>query len=261
MPISMSAVWDESAALIRRESHLLVPLALATVGIGSVILGLTQPETPADGLNAIGVLGFISGNILTLIGHLAMVALVLTSGISVGESLRLAVARTPKMLGIFVIFMLALIAMMIPVGIILKMSGVAVSASMSVKDLPAAVGFSVLVVAAILLYVSARLLTLSAAVVDRNPPAIEAIKSSFASTSGVAAKIVGVLLLFYVVSLVVTGAAGSISGIIFGMLGKAIDAPLLGTGLAVVVTGMIGALLSIVSAVFAAMLYRKLSAQ
>jgi hypothetical protein len=261
MSISMSAVWDESAALMRRESHLLVPVALATVGIGAVISGLTQPETPAAGLGAMGILGFVIGNLVSLIGNLAIMALCLMPGMSVGESLRLAVTRMPKMLGIVVMFFLALLVLMIPIVIILKMSGAQISADMNPEDLPGAAILLALIVGAALLYVSARLLTLSAVIVDRNPPAIDAIKSSFASTSGIVTKIIGVLLLFFVVTLVVSGAVASISGILFGMLGKAVGAPLLGKGLTVLATGLVSALLSIVSTVFAAMLYRKLSPQ
>ena len=261
MSISMSAIWDESAALIRRESHLLVPVALATVGIGSVISGLTQPETPAAGLGAMGAFGFVIGNILALIGILAMSTLALMPGTSVAESLRLAIARMPKILVIVALFLVALVALMIPIVIMFKISGVAISANMTAEDLPAIAVLSVLIIGAVLLYISARLLTLSAAVVDRNPPIIEAIKSSFAATSGIAAKSVAVVLLFLIVERVVTGATSSISGILFGMLGKAVGAPLLGKGLTVLVTGMVSALLSIVSTVFAAMLYRKLSTQ
>jgi hypothetical protein len=261
MPISMSAIWDESAALIRRESHLMVPLALATVGIGSVLSGLAQPETPAAGVGAIGVIGFVVGNILGLIGNLAMIALALMPGMSVGESLRLAVARMPKMLGIAGLFVIALIVLMIPIVIILKMSGAPISANMTAEELPAMAILLLLIVGAVLLYVSARLLTLSAVLVDRNPPVIETIKSSFASTNEIAAKIVSVMLLFIVVTQVVSSAAESISGILFGMLGKALGAPMLGNGLTLLVTGMVSALLSIVSTVFGAMLYRKLSAQ
>jgi membrane-anchored glycerophosphoryl diester phosphodiesterase (GDPDase) len=261
MSISMSAIWDESAAMIRRESHLMVPVALATVGIGSVISGLAQPETAAAGMSVIAILGFVIGNILGLVGNLALMALALMPGMSVGESLSLAVARLPKMLGIAVIFFIAIIALMIPVVIILKLSGAPISANMTAEELPAVVILCALIVGALLLYVSARLLTLSAAVVDRNPPVIEAIKSSFAATRGIAGKIVGVVLLFLVLTLVISGAAASISGIVFGMIGKAVGAPLLGTLLATVVTGMVSALLSIISTVFGAMLYRKVSAQ
>jgi hypothetical protein len=261
MPISMSAIWDESAALIRRESHLLVPVALATVGIGAVISGLTQPETPAAGISAMGIVGFVIGNIFSLLGNLALMALALMPGVSVGESLRLAVARLPKMLSIVVIFFFAVVVLMIPITLILKLSGAQISANMSPEEIPGVAILVALIVGAALLYASARLLTLSAVIIDRNPPAIEAIKSSFASTDGIVMKIVGVMLLFFVVTFVVGRAVSSLSGILFGMLGKAVGAPLLGTGLTVLATGLVSALLSIVSTVFAAMLYRKLSSQ
>jgi hypothetical protein len=180
---------------------------------------------------------------------------------SVGESLRLSIARLPKMLSIAVIFVIAVVVLMIPVAIFLKISGASVNLNMTAEELPAMAVLSALIVGALLLYISARLLTLSAVVVDRNPPVIEAIKSSFAATHGIAGKIVGVVLLFLVVTLVISGAAASISGILFGMIGKAVGAPLLGTALATLVTGMVSALFSIISTVFGAILYRKLSAQ
>jgi hypothetical protein len=261
MPISMSAIWDESVVMIRRESHLMVPVALATIGVGAVISGLTQPETPAAGVGAIGIFGFVIGQILGLIGNLAVMALALMPGMSVGESLRLSIARLPKMLSIAVIFVIAVVVLMIPVAIFLKISGASVNLNMTAEELPAMAVLSALIVGALLLYISARLLTLSAVVVDRNPPVIEAIKSSFAATHGIAGKIVGVVLLFLVVTLVISGAAASISGILFGMIGKAVGAPLLGTALATLVTGMVSALFSIISTVFGAILYHKLSAQ
>jgi hypothetical protein len=261
MSVSMSAIWDESSAMIRRESHLMVPVALATVGIGGIISGLTQPETPAAGFGAIGLLGFIIGIVFQIIGNLAIIALTLMPGISVAESLRLAMSRLPKMIGISFLFLVMLFVMMIPAGFIVSMSGATLSADMAARDLPPITFLLVLLIGAVLIFFSARLLTLSATVVDRNPPIIEAIKSSFRATEGMASKIIGVALLYFVVTVVITSAVAAISGILFGMIGKALAAPLLGKGLTVLVTALVSAALSIIASVFAALLYRKLSTQ
>jgi hypothetical protein len=257
----MSAIWDESAALIRRESHLLVPVALATIGVGAVISGITQPETTGAGLGLAGILGFVIGNILNLIGNLALMALALMPGISVSESLNLAMARLPKTLAIVGVFLIAIFVMAIPIAIIIGMSGTAINENMTFQELPPVALLVVLIISLALFFLIARLITLTATIVDRNPPIIEAIRSSIAATRGIAAKVVGVVLLFLIVTIVVSAAVGSIAGIIFGMIGKAVGAPLLGKGLAVLVTGMVSALFSIVSTVFGAILYRKLSAQ
>jgi hypothetical protein len=257
----MSAVWDESAALIRREQKLLIPVALATIGIGSFISGFTQPETAGAGLGIAGIVGFIIGNILSLIGNLAIMALALMPGMSVAESLNLAMSRLPKMLAVAGIFLIGVIVMIIPVALAIGFSGEPISENMTLQELPAIAILVVAIVSLVLFYLLARLITLTAVIVDQNPPAVEAVRSSFMATREIAAKVVGVMLLFLVVTLVVSGAATSISGILFGMIGKAVGAPFLGKGLAVLVTGMISALISIVSTVFAAMLYRKLSAQ
>ena len=38
--ISMNQIWDDSIAFIRRESALLVPLALATIYVADVVAGI-----------------------------------------------------------------------------------------------------------------------------------------------------------------------------------------------------------------------------
>lgn len=257
----MSAIWDETAAMMRREGHLMVPVALATVGIGGMISGITQPETAAEGLGAIGLLGFIIGIITQIVGNLAIIGLALTPGMSVAESLRLALNRFPKMLAIGGLFLIALLIMMIPVAAIIKFNGTPISAGMTVQNLSPIALLLILFIGAVMLFFTARLMTLSAMIVDRNPPLFDAIKSSFAATRGIAGKIIGVALLYFIVTIVITGAVGAIAGILFGMIGKVVGAPLLGKGLTVLVTGLVAALLSIVSSVFAAMLYRKLSAE
>ena len=259
MPISMSSVWDESIALIKRERHLMLPLALATIGVGSAASEMMQPAMPGAPTSAVGALGMIAGLFLNVIGSLALTALALTPGISVGDSLRLGVARLPKILGIVVIFVLATFVMMIPLILTLGASGITEKVDFSA--LPPIALFIALVIGAVIIYLGARLLTINALVVDSNPPIIDTIKASFAATQGIAGKIVGVILLFLVVTIVVGGAAAAIFGLLFGMIGKAIGAPLLGKVLVALINGLVSALLSIVSTVFVAMLYRKLSAE
>lgn len=261
MPVSMSAIWDETAAMMRRESHLLVPVALATVGVGGMISGITQPQNPADGLGMIGLLGFVIGIIFQIIGNLAIAGLALKPGISVAESLRLAMNRLPKMLVISALFVIALFLLGIPVAAILVLGGTPIGVGMTVENLPPIALLLILLIGILLLFFSARLITLLPAIVDRNPPVFEAVRSSFAATRGIVGKIIGVALLYFIVTLVVTSAITAVSTLLFGMIGKAVGAPVLGIGLTILVAAIVGALFSIVSSVFAALLYCKLSTQ
>ncbi len=259
MPISMSSVWDESVAMIRKERHLLVPLALATIGVGSAISGYAQPKIAASESVALATFGFIVGTALSLIGNLAVMALALTPGLSVGDALHTAVARLPKFLGIIAVFALAISILMIPLILVLAASGV--NEKMAMSELPPAAALCAFASIAVIFYFGARLITLNAVVVDRNPPIIESIKSSFAITRALTAKIIGVTILYIIVAVVIGGATSSIFGLAFNLIGKAIGSPVFAPVMSALVNGMVSALLSIVSTIFVATLYRRLSAQ
>lgn len=258
MPISMSEIWEESTAIIKRERHLMIPLALATVGVGSAISGIAMPETRPVVLTTFAVTGLLLGNLLGLVGNLALAALVLKSGISVGESLRLAVTRLPTMIAIVVVFFMTILLMMLP---LVALVGGDLERGMPVDSLPPLLIFGGLAGLVGIFYVGIRLTTLNALVVDRDPGIAAAIRESFAQTKGVVAKILGVFLLFLVVTTAATGAATAIFGTIFAVVGRMIATPLLGKVLTMLSVGMIDALFSMILVAFTATLYRRLSAE
>ena len=256
MLISMSSIWEDSVALIRREQHLLLPLALATSGLGSALFAVGGD--PVFGVStlpaaAIGLIGIL----LSVVGDLSMIALVLRPGSSVGDALRLAGARLPKMLGVVFLLSGVGVLLLMPAGIYLARTGVAVGPDMA--NLPPLASLLLLIGMSAMLYCGARLALLNALLVDRNPPALAAIRESFAATTPIKARIVGVVILFMIVSLLIGYSVAVVVGVMFGLLGKMIGVPLLGPVLAALASGAVSAGLSIVSSVFLATLYRRMS--
>lgn len=256
MTISMSAIWDESIALVKRERHLLVPLALATIGIGSAASALIQPEPGQAGSVTIAFVATLAANLLKLIGSLAIIALVLRPGFSVAEAIRLALARMPKMLGLILLYFLAILVILLPA--VLAANPASLSAKTALQDIPPRALLLALIGLFVIIYSGMRLVTLNVIIIDRDPPLWNAVKAAFAQSRGLTIKLVGVLLLFVFVNAVVTGATVAVLGSLFALLGKALALPLLGKTVAALAGGMIEALMSILLAVFISKLYQKL---
>lgn len=257
MSVSMSAIWDETLAMLKRERHLLVPLALATVGIGTAAGGLAGPPPGQAGGSLLGLIGSVAANLLSLIGNLALMALVLRPGISVAEAIRLAIARLPKMIAVILTILGALLLLALP--FVVLAGEVKLNAQYAIKDLPLAAQVYALMALLVILYIGFRLVTLNALVVDRNPPVFTALRDSFAQTRGLVLKIVGVLLIFLLVSTIVNGAAAAVLGALFGLVGKMLGLPLLGKTIAILIGSLITALFSMVLSVFIGRLHQRIS--
>lgn len=258
MTISMSAIWEDSIALVKRERQLLVPLTLATIGIGSAAAAMIQPETNEPTTAAIAFVSTLAANLLNLIGSLAIIALVLKPGLSVAEAIRLAIARAPKMLGVILLYFVAILVIMLP--FVLAAGPTSLSVKTTINDLPPRALFFALIGLLVIIYAGIRLMTLNVVIVDRNPPILTAITTALAQSRGLVLKLIGVLLLFLIVGAVLSGAAVAVLGALFSLIGKSFGLPLLGKTVAALAGGMIEALLSMVFAVFITTLYRKLSA-
>jgi hypothetical protein len=258
MTISMSAIWDESIALVKRERQLLVPLALATIGIGSAASALVQPGSVQTDTAALAFVATLAANLLNLIGSLAIIALVLKPGLSVAEGLRLALARVPKMLAIVFLYFLAILVVLLPA--ILAANPAALTAKTALEDIPSLAMLLGVIAAFVIIYAGLRLVTLNVIIIDRNPPVWTAIMAALAQSRGLVLKLLAVLLLFLTVGAILSGAVVAVLGALFGLLGKSFGLPLLGKMVAALAGGMIEALLSMIFAVFITTLYQKLSA-
>lgn len=257
MNISMSAIWDETIVLVKRERQLLIPLSLATIGIGSAASALIQPEPNQAASATIAFAATLAANLLKLIGSLAIIALVLKPGLSVAESIRLAFSRMPKMLGVILLYLFAILVILLPA--LLAANPGSLSAKTALTDISALAALLGVIGFFVIIYLGMRLVTLNVIIIDRNPPVWTAVKDAFAQSRGLATKLIGVLLLFVFVNAVVTGATVAVLGTLFGALGKALALPFLGQTIAALAGGMIEALMSILLAVFITKFYQKLA--
>ncbi len=254
--ISMNQVWDDSVAFIRREAALLIPLTLATVYLSDVLAsiasGLAEPGKP----NPSGTILMLAAALWSIVGQLAIAMLVLRPGHSVGEALSNGFRRLGKVVLVAVLIGLIVSVAATPIATAAVFNGADPAKPETIQALP---GWILLCATALivgLIWLAVRLALINPLIVDRNPGVVEAIKTGFALTKGISARLFFVALLYGVMLTILSRAVQFVAGSIFALIGAAIDSPLAGTVMTAMVTGLITAAMSLLATVFLATLYR-----
>ncbi len=211
--LSIGKAWDEAKAALQANRKLIVPVALGMVLLPAVIVSMIEPQVapgqqPPPGPWMLVALAMI---IVMIIGEIAIVLLVNGWRGSVGNAIGQAARRTP-------IFLLAALSVLIPV--ILLFSAVLAFAAFGSMEggqvdwtRLSGTGWLLLLLCSILLiYISVRLLPLMAVVACERIGPIDALKRSFAITSGQFWRLLGFLLLLMVAFLIVALTIGAVVG-------------------------------------------------
>ncbi len=258
MSLPVSQTWDATLDFVRRESHLLVPLALGTLAVGQAAVELGVQLRERSGESGLLLLLFIPGILLMLGGQMSIFSLVLNPGISVGEAMKKGFSRLPRLILFSLGMGLIFVALIFPVLMLLLKSGYDPTAATPVQ-LP---GYAVIwagIVLAVMMWASVRTYFTAALMVDLDASVRGAVSGSFTLTRGRSASLLGIALIFLIVGTVVQSAAEMIVGIFFGALGKLLAMPLLPVVMVALGVGMASAAIGLVTAVFVAMLYRAIS--
>lgn len=253
----MNQAWDDAMAFIRRESGLLIPLALATVFVGDVVGTLAQADAPNSKMSGIASIVVLLAAVWSIVGQLSLSALVLRPGSSVGEAIRMGASRLGKVVLVGLIIAGVFVLALIPVVAALQASGFDPRNPESLRQMPSWAAFYIGLLSIMMLWIGARLLLLNPLIVDRNPGAITALKSAFTMTRGIAAQILLVLIIYLVVLAIMTGAVRFVVGSLAAVVGAALGQPFLGVVLTALASGLMATALSLIAAVFVACLYAR----
>jgi len=256
-PFSIATVWDDTSRFVRREAGLLMPLAFATSGVGSLLWDLAVPVSAVGGRAAAGpwMLILLPVTFLLLIGNLAIAALVLNGGISVREALRAAVARIGNALAVLLLFLGVALGATLLGSMVAMLLGRVTGLSL---DQSTSLALALLL--PVVLYVGIRLLTLwpvVAAAPTRAAP-IAAVKAAFRNTQGAFGRLAVATVLYALSYLAILGAIQFGLGSVLLLMGRALGQ---GAGFATllsVLSALAGAALQAVWGVFAVFLYVRL---
>lgn len=262
MTVRIGSVWEEAWSFARAEAALWVPVALACWGLPALIPAgaAVSPAAMAAGhvdpsfYFAMAVTGLAS-----LFGQLALSALVLRRGETVGDALRTAGTRFPGALGTALAvgaagmaYLLVVAVISLVFGFLREGAGGAIAASPG----------GMLAVSALLLpmlFVVVRLGTLWPTLVDRGRGGRETVLAAFGETRGVVWRL-ALLWLAYLLTLgLVLAAVNTGLGTLARLIALGLGAEAPGDAIVAVVGAAISAAANGWWALFVAHLHRRLA--
>lgn len=218
--IRIGDVWDRTVDVLRGRAGILTSIALITLvlpGVVGAALGTVLPlgsaVAVAGPLIRLGVL------VLLILGVLAMTAVASDPAVDRAQALRIAGERLLPALGVIVVLVLAAIVVFIPAGALLALSGATLSIggkldmSHAAPGYTAGVGLSVLLAVLLGLWFSARIVPLFG-IVTNERRGLGALRRSLTLTKGSTLKLIGVLILYFIITTVAMLAATSVVGVV-----------------------------------------------
>lgn len=266
--VKMADVWDRTAEFLSDNVAAVLPVALGAFFVPASIQGsFATLKEGADTAVLVALYALEFGfALLQLWGSLAIAALALDVA-SERTFARLASRRLPKALAVSLAMFAAMLLMALPVPALLAANGVDLGAiarsenfEMS-RAVAGTVAAYAIILVLVLLWLAARL-SLVTAVVVRENRMFAAFVRSWRLTRGLALRIVGVILLYTVVSWVAQLAARTVFGSIFELVAGGAGAGISLSGvLTSVVVAAVQASFTLLAPAFTAKLYLALAAQ
>ncbi len=261
----MSTVWDRTAEFLGDNLAALTPIVLLAIFVPLTLMGSLMPL-----LGTASQLGNLTLGIAVLLlslatswGGLAITALAFDPAGGRGPAIATANRRLLPLIGISLAMLLIVLLLLAPVGIAFGLSGVDMAVLAAGKAPAGAVNGRVLAFASLyllllvplMLFVYARFFVLVAPIVVMERRALGVFARSFVLTRTVAWKVIGVLILYLVVSTVAGMAAKTVVGSVLRLLlGDDGQVSLAGVLTQIVVSG-ISTLFSVLAVAFVAKLY------
>ena len=259
--VQMSTIWDRTVAFASTALASIMPIAVLLLFLPiSIQLAITPVlEKQAVAARLIPMILFW---VVQLLGTLSIIVLALGATLRPGDATRAALARLLPAIGVFVVLGILIGLAAVPLGIGMRMAGIDMAALRSGHPDATSMtpGIALLMVLYALVYIvlilwaTARLLVIEPVILAERR-GIGAIKRAFGLTRGLTWRIIGVLLLYAIVSTIAVLAAQTVFGSILRLIAPD-DGDI---GVAGVITAIIVAAVSagfkVLAAIFVAKLY------
>lgn len=264
--VKMGDVWDRTIAFLGDHLSTILPIALFAIFAPSCISGSLADVQVTTGMGVRMALGLIpiAFAILSLWGQLAIVALAIDPAIG-GNANRVATARLLPAIGVYVVaFMIAFVvfggqAMLFAflggydLGQI-SMAGQTMQRLALPPQLGRGVAILLMVEAVLLLLLFARLAPITGVIVAERR-GVGAFARAFHLTRGLTWKLVGVVVLYAIVTFVSVLAARTVFGSILGLLTSREGSISVAGVLTAVIVAAVSTCFTVLAAAFCAKLY------
>ena len=265
MIATMSTVWDRTAEFLSDNLAALMPIVLFAVFMPLTLLGNFMPLMGSGGQvgdATIGLIVFLL-SLVTVWGGIAITALAFDPGAGRSAAVATANRRLVPVLGVSLLTTLILLLVAVPIGIALGFSGMDMTAlAAGQQPTPPAnsaalglAGIYMLVMVPVLLWAYARFVLLITPIMVMERRGVGVYRRSYVLTRGIGWKVVGLVLLYAIVSWVASSAANAVFGSVLRLLIGGEGTVTLASVLTHIIVAATSTIFSVLSVAFVAKLY------
>jgi hypothetical protein len=260
--VSIEAVWDKTSEFISDHFGDVLRIAVPLGFVPMAVMGVAMPLITREPTTRNMVLGLavLVASLVTLWGNLALTALVVEP-VGGRGAVRAALGRLPAKVLVSVVELLVIGLAIVPILVVFGSARI-VTGQMSAAGAYPAMGLGsasfiliyTLVLVGLLLVLFARLLLVDAALVAEQR-GLSALLRSLALTRGLTLKLVGVLLLYIIVSQVAALATRTVFGAILGLFTIGAGPVNVATIVTAIAVAVVQTIFSVLAVVFTARLF------
>jgi hypothetical protein len=257
---SISTAWDETRGVFARDGKLISSVALALILLPQTVSGLIAPPASLSGANPPGWMPLVALAValLGLIGQIAIARLALGPSTSVGEAISHGARRVLPAFAALLLFGMTLALVLLPLMFLIA-GGTELRSLMASDPSPRAVQALMVAVVVGFLVAPRFQLVVPTSAAERGGP-IRLLQRSWALTNGSYFKLLGFLLLLFILAIVLVLFVGQMMA---GILAKALFGtvtPLsVGALIAALVTAIAATAFSVMVSVMLARIYLQLA--
>lgn len=218
--VRIGDVWDQTVDVLRGRAGILASIALMALVAPGIIAAAPGTVVPLGGGAMLLVqLVRLAVIVLLIFAMLAITAVASDPAVDRAQAFRIAGQRLFPALGLLVVLVVVAALLFIPAGALLAMSGARMNAAGAIDVSGATPGYSIAAAVSVLLAVllglwfSARIVPLFGVVVNERH-GIRALRRSLTLTRGATLRLIGVLILYFIVTSVAMFAATMVIGVI-----------------------------------------------
>jgi hypothetical protein len=259
--VRIGTVWDRTVDVLQGRGGMLFALALGFMIVPTLVANVAGVFAGASvaGRGVAGIVG-IAASLLMLAGLLAITAAASDPRVDARDATATGLVRLGPAVGLLLIVAVAAMLVVLPIAAIVFYSGASYDPTTGAINISRASGGGIAVAGLLALigflaglWISAKLVPLFAVIVNERR-GIGALRRSFALTRGGALRLIGVLILFGIVSVVAVSAATTVVGVVARLILGADSAASVALIVATV-NSVVTALASVVQMVFSAQYY------
>jgi hypothetical protein len=258
--LSITRAWNETAEILKRDASALFIIAFALIALPQVIYQALAPQDPSAEPGAAGALLMLALLatilVLSIAGSIAISALALGRERVVGSAIALGFRRSLSLFGASLLIGLVFLVIGVPLMLLAGLDPQVLSAGASPGGGGVAVGFLILLILGLALWVRFMLMTPAAA--DGPGGSVALIRRSWHLTKGHTLRLIGFIVLMIIAGLAVVLAVTAVAGIIVSIALGTPQPGSLGTVILLLVGGVVNAVFLMILTTMVARIYTQL---